>query len=101
MNPDISKSSQGVKFLELLKTEQGRPVRIRIESDAYANQSSAVIELFDGDKWNEVWRIPAGSMETPAGLYARREWKSAVPFRADRAELIAKAERILGEDITR
>jgi hypothetical protein len=93
VSSDFAKGQQDVELLELYS--QGRTrLRVRIRSNAYKAQCHAVIERWDGDEWQEVWRLNPMMMETKEGLcYAVHA--STKDFTADTYTLLLQASRVL------
>jgi hypothetical protein len=93
----IARTGQDVTYTELLRIDWSGPIyqcRIRICSNAHREQSSAVIEHYDG-AWQEVYTIAPGAMLTETGLYLHGPLVHLSVFRGDRDFLLARAVEIL------
>ena len=96
--------SQDVVLVEL--GQQGEhKLKIKIRSNAYKSQCSAVISRFDGTQWHPLYSIDGGAMKTEEGLiYKVRRPIANVndpqpvhigSFVDDYAALLNRAEQIL------
>ena len=67
---EITKHRQGVQYLKIVKHSSGHKLRIKIYSDSYKFQCTALVEVFNPQNlaWNEVARIPHAAMDTPDKL---------------------------------
>lgn len=96
---------QSWEYEELLEIA-GHRLRVRIDSDAYDFQSSAVCERWDGNAWREVSRLAGQVMASRPGdssrqspvSYTARELSppAQAAFEADRNQLVAEARMVLG-----
>lgn len=68
-------------------------LRIRIHLDAYRFQSWAVIERWDGGRWQEVYRLDGRELQVPEPLPLGP--LDAAWFDDDRATLLAAAKDVL------
>lgn len=68
----INKSKQSIDFKEILKIDD-KKLMISIKSDSYDFQSHARIELWNGEKWHNIFSIHYEEMKTPSTLYHARE----------------------------
>lgn len=99
---------QSVSMLELLECN-GHKLRIEIKSDAYKEQSHALVSVLEKDvvRWHAIHTIMPGNMKTPSGLiYGSEAQRTRVKgqqvpesimkqFNADRTELISIAILLL------
>lgn len=101
----ICRGSQDIDYVEILtlvgkagRTAAAHKLRIKIRSNAYASQSYARVDRWDGGQWQLVHELGQGNMKTPASLYT---WNESVhgtleaKFAADRNELVRLAGAIL------
>ena len=96
---------QSWQYEELLEVA-GHRLRVRIDSDAYDFQSSAVCERWDGNAWREVSRLAGQVMESRNGASGERRAVSYVAkelspaakaaFAVDRDKLVLEARLTLG-----
>ena len=96
---------QSWEYEELIDIGAHR-LRIRIDSDAYDNQSTAICERWDGNMWREVSHIAGLVMESRHGTidekrpvsYGRHEMTPAMTkaFESDRNQLLREARMVLG-----
>lgn len=89
----ISKDDQNVILTELYRTTELHRLRVRIRSNSYKFQCFAIVEKWDGDKWQEVWHIEPSSMETREGLCYRQH--STKDFTADVYTLLTHVSMVL------
>jgi hypothetical protein len=98
LNKQIARGRQSLDYRETLE-HKGKKVRVRIQSDSYDFQSYAIVELFDGGKWNQLDIIPFSEMETNEGLYYKVKdsnlSKYSYLFQKDRDKLIKLAQDVL------
>jgi hypothetical protein len=92
----IAKKRSDVTFTEILKYKSHK-LRVRIRSNSYDFQNSAVIDRWDGAKWNVVYTIPYTAMTTPDGLATVREPATMLGkyFLDDREKLVKMALKII------
>jgi len=92
LDVSVARGQQDVTFTELLERE-GEKFRIKIRSNAYKSQSSAVLEIWSpgARQWNELVRLDPMEMSTPEGLCYSRELRSEGEFLVDRGTLIRRA----------
>lgn len=97
----VCRGQQDVDYVEVLTVtcKRGRTItphklRVKIRSDAYAFQSYARVERWDGDKWHAVHDLGYSNMKTPIGL-SHASGDLEAKFTADRDELVKLAEAIL------
>ncbi len=98
---DMSKGGQSAHLVDLValtiakgSSRAHHRLRVRIKSDAYKGQSSAVVERWDEGAWQEVWRLTPAAMATAEGLcYVRALGIEA--FELDRTLLLDRAAAVL------
>ena len=56
---------------ESIETVEGKKAKFYVRVNAYANQSYATAELWDGEKWNRVHRIPGTQLKTEVSYVQR------------------------------
>lgn len=95
---------QTVTYLEYIKAPtSGKWLKIYIESDAYAFQSSAKCEVLLGEgKWEKLCHILPHNMKTEIGLTYRADVINGTAnlgafFHLDRKDLLDTAHMLLGE----
>lgn len=76
-------------FYEQITTMGGRKVRVFIDLDFYEFQASGRLDLWTGDKWECVTRIPGALLTTSRGRM------SLAAFQDDTERLLAEARAIL------
>lgn len=98
----ICRGSQDVDYVEVLKLTCKatglHTLRVKIRSNAYAIQSYARAERWDGEQWHPLCELGQGNMKTPTSLYTRSEAVHGgleAKFTADRNELVKLAEAIV------
>lgn len=97
----ICRASQDVDYVEVLTLScslQDHKLRITIRSNAYANQSYAKVERWNGDEWKYLHSLGGGNMKTPTALYVHHpsvDGDLEGKFRKDRDELVKLAGDIL------
>ena len=93
----ICHGGQDVDYVEVLQAGDHK-LRVKIRSDAYAFQSYARVERWDGEKWQFLHGLGSSNMRTPTGLYTVHravDGHLETKFRKDRDELVRLAEAIL------
>ena len=68
LNSTIAKGDQDV-ILDSIYEHLDHKLRVKIRSDSYIFQCSAVIEIFTDNGWKNLHSIHYGIMNTPKGLY--------------------------------
>ena len=98
LDTKMSPGTQSISYVELLADATGQKLRVSIKSDAYKAQSSAKIERWDGNLWQNVASVPFGLMKTKEGLYYLPNKGGLIQtnFFEDRNELVRLADLILG-----
>ena len=79
---------------EVIERIGDRKVRLTVKVDAYDFQSYGKAELWSGEEWKQVHRIPGQELRTKVS-YVARDVKPAA-FAADIVELRRVAEEVLG-----
>lgn len=95
---DLTRGGQSAHLVELIDMDTphsvGNRLRLRIKSDSYQEQSHATIELWDGQRWSELWKIPTYALQTPTSL-AYGPTLTREMFRQDRETLLRTAYAVL------
>lgn len=97
----LCRPSQSVDYVELLVVPAGgtdHKIRVKIRSNAYADQSYARTERWDGAQWHFLYELGQGNMKTPISLYTHHPATGGnleAKFKADRDELVRLAGEIL------
>lgn len=96
INEALGRSYQDVTYTCLLSMGDHK-LRVRINSNAYAFQSFAVIERWNGERWHNVASIHHSNMTTQSALCYMPASKPAtiVDFKGDAEALIKLASNIL------
>lgn len=94
---DTSKGKQSVHRLLVLKTDDGKKVRIDIKSDSYNFQSHAWADVWNPAtlSWNRVANIHFSDMKTPEGLAYKQDWKMDEHYADDVDYLLGLTVQIL------
>lgn len=92
LDQTLSSGRQLVTAMRLLRAsvagQPSRKVRLTVKSDASDFQSSAISEIWDGQRWNVVHAIPYGQMKTPHQLIYRTSHPATwADYAADLAHL--------------
>lgn len=98
LHTEIGKGGQSADYTELLTlgtTDRTHRLRVTIRSDAYAFQSFARIDRFDGTLWHPLGSIHHARMHTRTGLAYGRHALAEGDFAADRNALVNLARLIL------
>jgi hypothetical protein len=88
----VSQGRQSSNYEELLKTDKGVVLRVKIKRDTYDFQSSAVIQNFVDGKWCNLSSIPYSKMNVCEFSYLNC---NSFHFAADRDALVKSALLIL------
>jgi hypothetical protein len=109
----VGNTQQSVVYTELLRlvleAQAPHRLRITIRANAYVDQSHGEIERWDGDRWQQVFYLNGGEMQTPVkGMYVADVYRSPIrapyfersvrgllAFEADREYLITRAIEVL------
>jgi hypothetical protein len=94
----VSRGSQSAEYVALARMNGGavaHSLRVRIDYDAYRDQSSGVIERWDGGQWREVYRMHGGELAGWIDGIAYRSPVEAKMFAADADTLINLAAEVL------
>lgn len=96
LDVSFARGDQDVHFTELLSFREEK-LRIKIRSNAYKSQSTAVLEIWDpaGRQWNEVVRLHAPEMQTKEGLCYGPGVRTTADFISDRNVLLNRAMLVL------
>jgi len=86
----VSKNQQDVNYRECI-SHGGIMFLVDIRSNAHIFEGHAKIEKWDGHKWELVFAIPTGDMDTPAGLCLMRK----TPFRHPLPEFVEDRNRLV------
>ena len=95
---DYTVQRQDIEFSRTVKTPCGHTLQASIRLNAYAFQSHAIIERWNGEKWMKVSSIPSGDMATVKGssVYQPNAAAHAKPyFELDFNTLLARALAIV------
>lgn len=75
----------------------GRKIRLTVKSDSYRDQCYAEAALWDGNRWNEVYRIHPANMITKSSLAYGRQPPGWDAFNEDLTDLFAVTAAIIQE----
>lgn len=95
---DLSKNDRKVILRRIVADGNGHRFRIVIVSDPYDFQSSASVDVWSKPKmaWSNVTNIDYGSMQTPAGVGHKQDWKDLSRFEEDYDYLLGVAMQLVG-----
>ena len=96
LDVSISLDDSDVNFVALLAVA-GHKVRLRIRSNSYDFQCYAYADAWSKSdlRWQNIGDIGHGSMQTPSGLYVRKDWSSRTHFEADARRLLEIVATVL------
>jgi hypothetical protein len=100
--PRVERSGQSVVYVYVIRCDvkddgTRHTVRLTIHANAYASQSWAKAERWDGTQWHEVATIRGAALRVEDGLYARTDDYAldARRFSADVQTLLLLVEEVL------
>ena len=94
MNYEITKATQRAYYSEIIKKDS-YTFRIYIVSDPYEQQCIANIKLWSGERWEEVYSILPGGLQTRTSLAYIKEPLTFADFSTDRNFLLSKARLVM------